>query len=374
MGGVKRPPVQASLPVRMMLPYRLLTTLLRVFDPERAHGLALGALRSGLVSGPGGAEDPILAVQVWQRRFPNPIGLAAGFDKDAVALAPLLGLGFGFVEVGSVTPQPQDGNPRPRLFRLTEDGAVINRLGFNSQGLSAAVPRLARFRDRAGPREHQGIIGINLGKNKESTDAARDYATGAARMAAFADYLVINVSSPNTPGLRALQQQEALAAVIADVRRAVADQGLACPPLVIKVAPDLTGARRKEVAALALEQAVSGLIVSNTTLSRPEDLKSRHRDEAGGLSGQPLFELSTAVLRHFYRLTRGRLPLVGTGGVASGAQAYAKIRAGASLVQLYTGLIYRGPGLVAEIKADLAALLRRDGFASLAEAVGADHK
>ncbi len=354
-------------PERMISTYRLLGPLLRRVAPERAHGIALLALRAGLMPAARRAEDPVLATRVWQRDFPNPIGLAAGFDKDAEAVAPLLDLGFGFVEVGSVTPRPQPGNPRPRVFRLAEDSAVINRLGFNSRGLSFVGGRLARFRRRDGGAG-SSIVGVNLGKNRDSSDPAADYAEGAATLARYADYLVINVSSPNTPGLRSLQQRDELTEVLAAVRAALET----APPIVIKVAPDLDEAQQEEIAELALAQSVSGLIVSNTTLSRPEGLKSPHRAEAGGLSGRPLFQLSTAVLARLARLTKGRIPLVGTGGVASGAEAYAKIRSGASLVQLYTGLIYQGPDLVESIKRDLAGLLRRDGFGSVTEAVGAD--
>ena len=349
----------------MMSAYRFLAPVLQRVDPERAHGIALMALRAGLMPKVRRAEDPVLATRVWQRDFPNPIGLAAGFDKDAEAVAPLLDLGFGFVEVGSVTPRPQPGNPRPRVFRLAEDSAVINRLGFNSRGVAFAAGRLARFRG-LGPA--RGIVGVNLGKNRESADPAADYAEGAAALARFADYLVVNVSSPNTPGLRALQQRDELSELLAAVRAALKT----APPIVIKVAPDLDEAQQEEVAELALAQSVSGLIVSNTTLTRPEGLRSPQRAEAGGLSGRPLFELSTAVLARLSRLTDGKIPMIGTGGVASGAEAYAKIRSGASLVQLYTGLVYQGPGLVESIKRDLAGLLRRDGFGSVAEAVGAD--
>jgi dihydroorotate dehydrogenase len=307
---------------------------------------------------------------VWGLEFPNPIGLSAGFDKDAEAYAALLRLGFGFVEVGSITPQPQAGNPKPRVFRLPEDGAVINRLGFNSAGLAAAVTNLRPRRS-----ERVGIVGINLGKNRDSADAAADYAAGTTALAPLADYLVINVSSPNTPGLRALQGSAALRELLARVqaarRAAVPDRP---PPLLLKIAPDLAAAEARDVAEVALAGGIDGLIVGNTTIARPPDLRSRHAKESGGLSGRPLFALSTELLRQFDRLTEGRLPLIGVGGIASGADAYAKIRAGASLVQLYTALIYHGPGLVGRIKRDLAACLRADGFATVAAAVGADHR
>jgi dihydroorotate dehydrogenase len=349
--------------------YSVIGPLLQLLPPEAAHRVAIRALSLNLPWPAAEADDEILNIALWNLRFSNPIGMAAGFDKGAEAYNGLLRLGFGFVEVGSITPQPQAGNPRPRLFRLPEDGAIINRLGFNSDGLAAAERRLRR----RVPGRH-GIVGINLGKNRDSPDAAADYFLGASRLAPFADYLVINVSSPNTPGLRALQEAAALTALIERVRGACAGRGAAPTPLLLKVAPDLTPEDRRDIAEVAIKTGIDGLIVGNTTISRPPHLKSRHAVEAGGLSGQPLFELSTDVLRDFYRLTAGRLSLVGVGGVSNGAEAYAKIRAGASLVQLYTALIYRGPALVARIKRDLAARLRADGFKGAAAAVGADHR
>jgi dihydroorotate dehydrogenase len=346
--------------------YALIAPALRALDPETAHRLAVVALKSGLVPR-GRVEDaPILAQRVWGRDFANPVGLAAGFDKHAEAPDALLDQGFGFVEIGGVTPLPQPGNPRPRLFRLAQDGAVINRMGFNSVGLGVV-------RDRLAARVRRGIVGVNLGKNKEQTDAAADYVAGARAFAPHADFLVINVSSPNTPGLRALQSRESLQALVSRVRDALAGVPGA-PPLLIKVAPDLTDDDRRDIAAVAIATRLDGLIVSNTTLARPASLTSPHRGEAGGLSGRPLFEPSTALLGQFYRLTEGRLPLVGVGGIASGRDAYRKIRAGATLVQLYTALVFHGPGLVAAIKRDLAAALREDGFGSVAEATGADHR
>jgi len=335
--------------------YRLARPALFAIPAEAAHGLAVFALANRLVPGRGGADDPVLASRAFGLDFPNPIGLAAGFDKDARAMAGALALGFGFVEAGTVTPRPQPGNPKPRLFRLAEDHAVINRLGFNSGGLERFVARMKR-------KPPKGVVGANVGRNKDGTDD--DFATGAAALAALADYLVVNVSSPNTPGLRDLQRRDALTALIAKVN---AVRGKT--PLLVKVAPDLSGAEREEIAAVVMGEAVDGLIVGNTTVARPH-LKSRHRAEAGGLSGAPLFGPSTEVLADFHRLTRGRVTLVGCGGVSSGAEAYAKIRAGASLVQLYSALVYRGPGLVAEIKRDLAARLKADGYQRVSEAVG----
>ncbi len=340
---------------------------LRLIPPEAAHRLTIAGLAAGLGPRQRAPDDPILASSVWGLDFANPVGLAAGFDKDARVMAPMLALGFGFVEVGSVTPEPQKGNPRPRVFRLIEDEAVVNRLGFNSGGIAAAAPRLARFRRGAGSK---GIVGVNLGKNRDAEDAAADYASGAAALAGFASYLVINVSSPNTPGLRALQGRKHLTGIVARVREALPSEP---PPLLLKIAPDLADDDVSDIAKLALSGAVDGLIVSNTTIDRPGSLRSRHKGEAGGLSGRPLMAPSTALLGEIYRQTQGKVALVGAGGIASGADAYAKIRAGASLVQLYTALVYQGPDLVRRIKDDLAELLRRDGFARLEEAVGADH-
>lgn len=350
--------------------YGVIGPLLRRLPPEAAHRAAIRALAFGLPIGSAASDAAILNVALWKQDFPNPLGMAAGFDKGAEAYDGLLRLGFGFVEVGSITPRPQHGNPKPRLFRLTEDRAIINRLGFNSDGLSAAEARLRR---RAADRH--GVVGVNLGKNRDSTDAAADYILGVGALAPYADYLVINVSSPNTPGLRALQEAAALRSLIDRVQaaRAQAKTG-ALPPLLLKIAPDLTPEDRQDVAQVALASGIDGLIIGNTTVTRPPGLRSLHARESGGLSGRPLFALATEVLGDMYRLTAGRLPLIGVGGIASGADAYAKIRAGASLVQLYTALVYQGPGLVARLKRELADLLRADGYASIAAAVGADHR
>jgi dihydroorotate dehydrogenase len=347
--------------------YQLIFPLLARTDPEHAHRLALLALKSGLLSGGRAADPPSLEQTLFGLRFPNPLGLAAGFDKDGEVYRQTLALGFGFVELGSVTPQPQTGNPRPRLFRLTADRAVINRMGFNNQGIAAMA---ARLRDRDPGR---GIVGVNLGKNKEQTDAAADYAAGTRLLGPLADYLVINVSSPNTPGLRALQSRAALAGLIEAVLKERAAL-MRRPPLLLKIAPDLIDADRQDIAEVALASGLDGLIVSNTTITRPAGLDPRFAAEAGGLSGRPLFAMSTEVLRDIYRRTGGKLPIIGVGGIASAADAYAKIRAGASLVQLYSALVFEGPGLVRRIKTGLAALLARDGFRSIGEAVGADHR
>jgi dihydroorotate dehydrogenase len=344
--------------------YPLIRPLLRGVPPETAHEWTLRALAAGLGGRTAEPDPPSLAQTLWGLRFPNPVGIAAGFDKDARVPDAMLRLGFGFTEIGTVTPKPQLGNPRPRVFRLEADGALINRLGFNGGGLDGALARLSR-------RERHGIVGVNVGKNRDSTEAVADYVEGVRRGAPFADYLVVNVSSPNTPGLRDLQARAALETLLHALIEARAASG-ATPPLLVKIAPDLTAAECEDIAAVALATGIDGIVIGNTTVARPASLRSREAAETGGLSGKPLFAPSTAVLGDMYRLTQGRLTLVGVGGIASAEDAYAKIRAGASLVQLYTALVFAGPALVGRIKSGLAALLRRDGFANIAEAVGAD--
>jgi dihydroorotate dehydrogenase len=349
--------------------YPLVWPLLRLMEPETAHGLAVRALKTGLAPRAPAVNDTILRSEVWGLPFANPLGLAAGFDKNAEVADAMLAEGFGLVEVGTVTPMPQAGNPRPRMFRLPADGAVINRLGFNNQGLEAVAKRLAERR-RSGTRIDQaGMVGANVGPNRDSVDPAADCAAGVRALAPLADYLVINVSSPNTPGLRDLQGREALRMLLSSAMQARDESG-AKPPLLVKIAPDLTEDDRRDIAEVVLEARIDGLIATNTTVARPDSLVSPHKAETGGLSGRPLMEPSTGVLADIYRLTGGWLPIIGVGGVASGRDAYAKIRAGASLVQLYTGLVYHGPGLVSRINRDLAELLRADGFASVGEAVG----
>ncbi|HET8729311.1 MAG TPA: quinone-dependent dihydroorotate dehydrogenase [Alphaproteobacteria bacterium] len=343
--------------------FPLVRPFLHALPPEPAHRLTIAALRAGLGPRQDGPDDPALRIRLWGLDFPNPVGLAAGFDKNAEVVGPLHRLGFGFVEIGSVTPRPQPGGPKPRMFRIAAREALINRLGFNNQGMAAAAARLGRCRS--------GIVGVNLGRNKDSADAVADYRAGVRTLGPLADYMVVNVSSPNTPGLRALQGREPLTELLAAVTEARAELP-SRPPILLKIAPDLTERDREDIAGVALSSGIDGLIVSNTTTTRPDGLPSDLAAEAGGLSGRPLFELATRTLRDMALLTDGKLPLVGVGGIASAADAYAKIRAGASLVQLYTALAYRGPALVAAIKRGLAAALRADGFHSVAEAVGAD--
>jgi len=340
--------------------------LLRLLPAETAHGVTLSLLKARLVPGQRPVRDRMLASRHWGLEFPNPVGLAAGFDKNGEVPDAMLGQGFGFVEIGSVTPRPQPGNPKPRLFRLSDDQAVINRMGFNNHGLEAAAANLAA-------RKVAGVVGANLGKNKDTEDAAADYVLGVAALGPLADYLVINVSSPNTPGLRALQGRAPLEALIGRVKEAVAK--LPAPkPLLLKIAPDLTADDRRDIAEVALESKLDGLIVSNTTIERPAGLASPHAKQTGGLSGAPLFDPSTALLGEIYKLTKGRILLIGVGGIGSGKQAYAKIRAGASLLQLYSALVYQGPALVNEINLELKRYLKKDDFAHIGDAVGADYR
>ena len=342
-----------------------LMPLMRGLDAETAHGIALKALAAGLAGRDSGAGDPVLESHVLGLRFRTPIGLAAGFDKDAVAVAPLMRLGFGFVEAGTVTPRPQPGNPRPRLFRLTEDAAVINRMGFNNGGIEGYVARIAAL-----GRPLPAVFGANIGINKEGADPERDYPALYAAVAPHADYVTVNVSSPNTPGLRDLQGEERLASIL-DAIAATRATLPRTPPLLVKIAPDLADDALGPIVQACLTRGVAGLIVSNTTIARPA-LRSPHATEAGGLSGAPLFAPSTAMLRKVHRIARGRLVLVGVGGIATPEQAYAKIRAGAALVQVYTGFAYAGPVLPRRLADGLAALLKRDGLTSVADAVGRD--
>ena len=340
---------------------RLGLGLLHRFDPEAAHGLALRALRMGLTPSAGPVTSARLRTDLAGLSLPNPVGLAAGFDKNAEALGPLSRAGFGFVEVGAITPRPQPGNPRPRLFRLTEDRGVINRFGFNNEGMEAAAARLAN-------RPRDAVIGLNLGANKDSADRAEDFARVLAHCGAHLDFATVNVSSPNTEKLRDLQGAEALMGLLKGVMEA--RDWLPRPiPVFLKIAPDLSDTELSEIADVARASGISGIIATNTTLDR-DGLQSPARDQAGGLSGRPLFEKSTRVLARLSQLTGGEMPLIGVGGVGSAEDAYAKIRAGAHAVQLYSALVYEGLSLVSDIAKGLDARLERDGFASVAEAVG----
>ena len=348
-------------------PFKLGLPFLRLLDPETAHGVTLQALKSGAAKlAPSSTDDPALAIDVFGLHFSNPVGLSAGFDKNADVPDAMLRLGFGFVEVGSITPKPQPGNPKPRIFRFPQEQAVINRLGFNNEG---HAPALRRLKARVG---RGGILGVNLGANKDSENRQADYVLGVEVLGPYASYITVNVSSPNTPGLRAMQGKDELTRLIADVHAARLKLDNK-PPVLLKIAPDLIADELEDIAEVILSSDIDGLIISNTTIGERDKIAGKHVGESGGLSGRPLFEKSTDVLRDVYRLTKGRVPLIGVGGIASGADAYAKIRAGASLVQLYTALIYEGPGLVTQIKRDLLLHLRADGFQSLSDAIGADH-
>ena len=333
-------------------------------DPERAHGLSLRALGAGVVTLPGVVTSPRLATNFAGMALANPVGLAAGYDKNAIATGPLSRAGFGFIEVGAATPRPQPGNPQPRLFRLTEDRAVINRFGFNNDGSDAIATRLAARKIGAVP------VGLNLGANKDSVDRAADFAAVLSRCGPVVDFATVNVSSPNTERLRDLQGRAALSALLTGVMEVRA--ALARPiPVFLKISPDLTEDELAEIAEVALAQNLAGIIATNTTLSR-EGLKSDSKDQIGGLSGSPLFEKSTRVIAVLSKITAGKLPLIGVGGISTPEQAYAKIKAGAGAVQLYTAMVYQGLSLIPRIAHGLDELLARDGFASVADAVGTD--
>jgi dihydroorotate dehydrogenase len=339
----------------------------RLLSPEAAHRATLRLLRAGSALIPKApADDSRLAVEALGLSFSNPLGLAAGFDKDGEVPDAMLRFGFGFVECGTVTPRPQAGNPRPRLFRLRADAAVINRMGFNNAGMDEMARRLSG-------RARNGIVGINIGANKDSEDRANDYRIAFARLAPLADYVTVNISSPNTPGLRGLQNRDELKRLleIVTVERAKMRGRV---PLLLKIAPDIDPDALNDIADATLASGIEGIIATNTSIARPANLRSRHARESGGLSGAPLFAPSTAILKALRKRVEKKLVLVGVGGARSGADAYAKIRAGAELVQLYTALAFDGPALISRIKSELLALLARDGFANVKDAVGIDAK
>lgn len=354
--------------------YKLVRPLLFLLPPEAAHHLAIYALKRRLIPALPRREYPALQCRLWGLEFANPVGMAAGFDKNAEIISPLLQQGFGHVEVGTVTPLPQAGNPKPRLFRLMEDQAIINRMGFNNAGAVAFLSRLAHWGE--GAKGYEGIVGANIGKNKDAVDAVEDYLTLYRKVYGLSDYITINISSPNTPGLRGLQRREELEILLGELMklRRELSQDLGKIPLLVKIAPDLDSDGRKDIANVALTHQVDGLIVTNTTLSRPSSLRSLYKNETGGLSGAPLAALATEVLRDMYRFTEGKIPLIGVGGINSGDEAYARIRAGASMVQLYSALIYEGFGLVQRVKKRLVERLQEDGFSHISQAVGADFR
>lgn len=347
----------------MKLSEKLALAVMHRLDPETAHGLSIKALKSGLTPCPGPVTSPRLKTEIAGLNLPNPVGLAAGFDKNAEALGALTQAGFGFIEVGAATPRPQPGNPKPRLFRLSEDRAAINRFGFNNEGMEVIGARLAQ-------RPKNGVIGLNLGANKDSDDRAQDFARVLSHCGAHLDFATVNVSSPNTEKLRDLQGKAALSALLAGVMEA--REGLNRPiPVFLKIAPDLDEAGLDDIADVARESGIDAVIATNTTLAR-DGLKSAHRDEMGGLSGAPLFEKSTRILAQLSTRLDGAVPIIGVGGISSAEDAYAKIRAGASAVQFYTALVYGGLSLAAEIANGLDTLLARDGHDSVAQAVGTD--
>lgn len=348
--------------------FPLARPFMSLIDPETAHRLTIRALRMGL--GPRQMQpDPVsLSIDLFGLHFENPLGIAAGFDKNGEVPDAMLAMGMGFAEVGTVTPRPQAGNPRPRVFRLPLHRAVINRLGFNNEGHEALKKRLVARRVK------RGIVGVNIGANKDASDRIADYEAGIRTFDGLASYFTVNISSPNTPGLRALQNKAELETLISRVLAARRTDKASMTPVLLKIAPDLGAEELADIAEVALRLGLDGIIVSNTTIAREGLVSGVNAGETGGLSGAPLFSMSTKVLAEIYRLTRGRIPLIGVGGISSGDDAYAKIRAGASLLQLYSALTYEGPALVGRIKADLAAHLAADGFAHLKDAVGADVK
>ncbi len=334
---------------------------IHALDAETAHHAAIKALRYNLVPSQKPIEDARLSQSLWGIDFNNPVGMAAGFDKNAECIPALAKQGFGSVEVGTLTPKPQAGNSKPRLFRLSEDQAIINRMGFNNAGVEDALPRLAAKRDC--------VLGINIGKNKTTENALDDYIPMLEKVLPHADYVTVNISSPNTEGLRDLQAKEQLTELLSAL---VQTRGEDTTPLLLKIAPDLSPEQASDAVQVVMEQRFDGIIVSNTTIARPDYLQSHQRLETGGLSGAPLMQASTELLRHVAKVSEGNIPLIGVGGIACGADAYAKIKAGASLVQVYSALIYQGFGLVNRINSQLLALLERDGFSHISEAIGVE--
>ena len=367
----------------------MVTPILRQYlNPEQAHDLAIRMAKFAPTHRPSATEQRIdVSSTLWGRlEFPNAVGLAAGFDKDGVAIESLLKMGFGFVEIGSVTLKPQPGNPSPRMFRLVEDEGVINRYGFNSVGASAVEKNLKAFRQAQQEREGQrsflndllfgkpprGLLGINLGKNKLSTTPLADYQALIRQLGPYADYLVINVSSPNTPGLRDLQESSSLEELLKGCQNA-RDELTNRPPLLVKLAPDLTDDQLQEIANVLVDLKIDGIILTNTTIERPSSLISLNKTESGGLSGRPLQQRSTECIRKIYQWTNGKIPIIGVGGIFEGKDAYEKLRAGASLVQVYSGMVCRGPGMVSKVRHDLAGLMLENGQRKLQNVTGVDH-
>lgn len=353
--------------------YSLAQKLLFKMDAEDAHTLTLKALKSGITPRFMSPNAKELKLNLWGRHFPNPVGLAAGFDKNAEVIKGMFNLGFGFIEVGTVTPKPQIGNERPRIFRAPAFKAVINRMGFPNEGVSSFKNNLSHFLSQK-PRP-AGVVGVNIGMNKDQTDPEKDYTHLIRTIGSLADYFTINISSPNTPGLRNLQDPEFLSPLLAAV---INERNKVCGeypiPLLLKLAPDIADDTMAGISEVCMTHKIDGVILTNTTLFRPDDLPPEFRDQKGGLSGAPLNDLSTGVIRRFYALTKGQIPIIGVGGISSGNDAYTKIRAGASLVQLYSALIYEGPHLIRKINRDLLKYLKADGFTHIEQAIGADHR
>lgn len=349
--------------------YNLAKPVIFKIEPEKAHALMIRAMKTGLIKPCGKVASEKLEQTLFGLHFKNPVGMSAGFDKNAEVTTQTLDMGFGFTEAGTVTPKPQSGNPRPRVFRDPSNFAVINRMGFPNEGLSAFEANISR----ALKQGKNGVIGINIGMNKDQTDPAADYCLLIRALAPMADYLTVNISSPNTPGLRDLQKRDVLSALLKEMMEARAQTCPQNPPaLLVKLAPDLTEAQQEELAQTLMESNVDGVILSNTTLERPDYLTPAFGAEKGGLSGAPVRDLSTRIIRNFAKLTARKLPIIGVGGISNGAHAYEKIKAGASLVQLYTGLIYEGPTIANTINKELLTLLERDGFSHISEAIGTD--
>lgn len=359
-----------DMALKLNIPYKYTKPIFHAMDPETAHRAGICAMKRGIHPQYHPVEDPRLKVTLWERQFPNPVGLAAGFDKNAEVIGPMLKMGFGFVEVGTVTPKPQEGNPRPRVFRNPENEAVINRMGFPNKGLEEFKTNIEKFLEER-PRP-SGLVGINIGMNKNQKDPAKDYCRLLRHLGSYGDYFTINISSPNTPGLRNLQERDNLMELfgaIKEERRKRCDKTFP-PPLLVKLAPDLTQQQQEELAQTAIDAEIDGLILTNTTLERPDFLPEKFRSETGGLSGKVLTDKSNEITRNFYELTKGKIPIIGVGGISSGKDAYDRIKAGASLIQLYSALVYHGPELANRINEELLELLTKDGLKNVAEAVG----
>lgn len=349
--------------------YKIVRPLLFKIDAEKVHSLTIKLMKSGLAPKYSSIDDPALEVDLWGHKFPNPVGVAAGFDKNADVIGPLFNLGFGFVEAGTVTPKPQHGNPTPRIFRCPEHEAVINRMGFPGGGMNLFKDNFAKY--LGSNKKHKGVVGINIGMNKNQTEPVKDYKTLIKMLGPMADYLTINISSPNTPGLRDLQKREPLLELLGAIKE---ERKKSCgdhpPPVLVKLAPDLSEEQQEELAGAILEAGIEGIVLTNTTLNRPSALPETFAAEQGGLSGKPLTHQSTQIIRNFYKLTEGKIPIIGVGGISGARDAYEKIKAGASLVQLYSALVFQGPSIANSINKGLLDLLKADGLANISEAVG----